>query len=82
MHLPFVPDAWIITGGTKAGVMEIVGETILDYMLQTGGTEKRITALGIASWGFVANKDVLVSPDVSRRSITNGRSIEHFHVRK
>jgi hypothetical protein len=49
----------------KAGVMEIVGETILDYMLQTGGTEKRITAVGIASWGFVANKKALVSPDVS-----------------
>lgn len=49
----------------KAGVMEIVGETILDYMMQTGGTEKRITALGVASWGFVANKKALVSPDVS-----------------
>ena len=57
-------DAWIVTGGTRAGVMEIVGETILDYMLQTGGTQKRITALGIASWGFVANKQALVSPDV------------------
>jgi hypothetical protein len=60
-------DAWIITGGMKAGVMEIVGETILDYMMQTGGTEKRITALGVASWGYVANKQVLVSPDVSSR---------------
>lgn len=58
-------DAWIVTGGMKAGVMEIVGETILDYLMQTGGTEKHITSLGIASWGFVANKKVLVSPDVS-----------------
>jgi SLOG in TRPM len=57
-----------VTGGTRAGVMEIVGETILDYMLQTGGTEKRITALGIASWGFVGNRSALVSPDV-RNSI-------------
>lgn len=45
--------------------MEIVGETILDYMMQTGGTEKRITALGIASWGYVANKQALVSKNVS-----------------
>ena len=58
-------DAWIVTGGMRTGVMEIVGETILDYMLQTGGTEKRITALGIASWGFVGNRSALVSPDVS-----------------
>jgi SLOG in TRPM len=49
----------------KAGVMEIVGETLLDYMMQTGGIEKRITSLGIASWGYVANKKALVSRDVS-----------------
>ena len=62
-------DAWIVTGGMRTGVMEIVGDAILDYMLQTGGTEKRITALGIASWGFVGNRSALVSPDVSNISI-------------
>lgn len=33
--------------------------------------KKRITALGIASWGFVGNKAALVSPDVKNFNITN-----------
>ena len=47
-----------------AGVMEIVGEAVRDYMLQTSGTDRRIIALGVASWGFVANNQALISQDV------------------
>ena len=54
-------DAWIVTGGTKSGCMEIVGEAVRDYTLQTSGQEKKIISVGIASWGLIANNDKLVS---------------------
>lgn len=47
-----------------SGVMDFVGSAVRDYMLQTGGMEKRLIALGIASWGLVANNKALISSDV------------------
>jgi hypothetical protein len=52
--------AWIITGGTKTGVMEIVGEAAREHMLQNGLVEQNIVLLGIVAWGTVANKEALV----------------------
>ncbi|KAK7482390.1 hypothetical protein BaRGS_00026409, partial [Batillaria attramentaria] len=49
--------AWIITGGTNAGVMKHVGEAVRDYGLTADG---RVTAIGIAPWGCVQNKEVLI----------------------
>ena len=56
--------AWIITGGSNAGVMEFVGEAVKEYMLTQGVIEQQIVALGIATWGIVDNKEALVDPDV------------------
>lgn len=63
VHNAFV-DAWIVTGGTNTGVMEIVGDAVHDYMLQMGVSGRRIVVLGIATWGFVANKASLVVNEV------------------
>ena len=57
--------AWIITGGTNAGVMEFVGEAVKDHMLTTGSSKQKVVALGIATWGIVDNKDALTDEDVS-----------------
>ncbi|XP_069123673.1 transient receptor potential cation channel subfamily M member-like 2 isoform X2 [Argopecten irradians] len=50
--------AWIITGGTHTGVMEIVGEGIREYIL-TYGKQKDIVCLGVPLWGIIANRDAL-----------------------
>ncbi|KAI8729643.1 transient receptor potential cation channel subfamily M member 5 [Biomphalaria glabrata] len=48
--------AWIITGGTATGVMEFVGEAVRDHMtVRSGNHEDMCVALGIATWGCVAN---------------------------
>ena len=51
--------AWIITGGTATGVMQFVGEAVRDHMITLGSNDKTVVALGIASWGCVANRSAL-----------------------
>nr|DBA32338.1 TPA: hypothetical protein GDO54_000138 [Pyxicephalus adspersus] len=51
--------AWIITGGSHAGVMKHVGEAIRDF---SGGDQDSETVLiGIATWGIVHNRKSLIS---------------------
>lgn len=49
--------AWIITGGTNAGVMKLVGEAVADDANQL---LKRLTVIGIATWGKIAKSDELI----------------------
>jgi len=51
--------AWIITGGTCAGVMKHVGEAVRDYMIKNGA-RGQVVALGIAAWGCLSNRNTLV----------------------
>ncbi|KAG8546004.1 hypothetical protein GDO81_019918 [Engystomops pustulosus] len=51
--------AWIITGGTHAGVMKHVGEAIRDFSGDQEGSE--IVLIGIATWGIVHNREYLLS---------------------
>lgn len=51
--------AWIITGGTHAGVMKHVGEAIRDF--SRGEEESEIVLIGIATWGIVHNRKSLLS---------------------
>ncbi|KAG8453087.1 hypothetical protein GDO86_004775 [Hymenochirus boettgeri] len=51
--------AWIITGGTHAGVMKHVGEAIRDF--SGGENESEIVLIGIATWGIVHNRKSLIS---------------------
>ena len=60
----FIVDAWIITGGSKSGVMEFVGDAVRDHRI-TSGKKEDVVALGIATWGMVANRLNLDGDDVS-----------------
>uniref|UniRef100_A0A8C5T733 Transient receptor potential cation channel subfamily M member 2 n=1 Tax=Malurus cyaneus samueli TaxID=2593467 RepID=A0A8C5T733_9PASS len=51
--------AWIITGGSHAGVMKQVGEAVRDFVLSCGHKEGDIVTIGIATWGTVYNRDSL-----------------------
>ena len=56
--------AWIITGGTHAGVMKHVGEAVKDFGLATS-SQNPVVAIGIAPWGCVQNRELLIDDDVS-----------------
>ncbi|XP_063813456.1 transient receptor potential cation channel subfamily M member 2-like [Pseudophryne corroboree] len=49
--------AWIITGGSHAGVMKYVGEAVRDF----SGSQQDIVLIGITSWGTVHNRKYLLS---------------------
>ncbi|XP_075705067.1 transient receptor potential cation channel subfamily M member 2-like [Rhinoderma darwinii] len=51
--------AWIITGGSHAGVMKHVGEAIRDFSGDQQGSE--IVVIGIATWGIVHKREYLLS---------------------
>ncbi|NXU57450.1 TRPM2 protein, partial [Turnix velox] len=54
--------AWIITGGSHAGVMKQVGEAVRDFILSCSRKEREIVTIGIATWGTVYNRDSLICP--------------------
>ncbi|KAL9966190.1 hypothetical protein ACROYT_G024228 [Oculina patagonica] len=54
-------SAWIITGGTNAGVMKHVGEAVKEQAI-TFGSEDKVNVIGIATWGIVDRKDSLIAP--------------------
>ncbi|NWH41682.1 TRPM2 protein, partial [Chloropsis hardwickii] len=54
--------AWIITGGSHAGVMKQVGEAVRDFILSCSHKEGEIVTIGIATWGTVYNRESLVCP--------------------
>ncbi|XP_072117252.1 transient receptor potential cation channel subfamily M member 2 [Mobula birostris] len=55
--------AWIITGGSYAGVMKYVGEAVRHCNMTSSHKEKQIVAIGIASWGIVHNRESLVDAE-------------------
>ncbi|NXV22823.1 TRPM2 protein, partial [Cepphus grylle] len=54
--------AWIITGGSHAGVMKQVGEAVRDFVLSCSHKEGEIVTIGIATWGTVYNRESLICP--------------------
>ncbi|RVE58090.1 hypothetical protein OJAV_G00205850 [Oryzias javanicus] len=54
--------AWIITGGTNAGVMKHVGQAVRDYAL-SNSMQGQIVAIGVATWGVIHNREALISQD-------------------
>ncbi|XP_064875857.1 transient receptor potential cation channel subfamily M member 2 isoform X2 [Oncorhynchus nerka] len=52
--------AWIITGGTHAGVMKHVGQAVREHVLSSGSMEGQIVAIGVATWGAIHNRRPLV----------------------
>ncbi|CAB1430717.1 unnamed protein product [Pleuronectes platessa] len=55
--------AWIITGGTHAGVMKHVGQAVRDHALSSSSTHGQIVAIGVATWGVIHNRDALVNSE-------------------
>nr|XP_014345762.1 PREDICTED: transient receptor potential cation channel subfamily M member 2 [Latimeria chalumnae] len=55
--------AWIITGGSNAGVMKHVGKAIRDYTMGSCSKDGKIVAIGIATWGTVYNRESLLSKE-------------------
>uniref|UniRef100_A0AAY4EJ95 Transient receptor potential cation channel subfamily M member 2 n=1 Tax=Denticeps clupeoides TaxID=299321 RepID=A0AAY4EJ95_9TELE len=54
--------AWIITGGTHAGVMKHVGAALREYTLSSS-IDASIVAIGVATWGILHNRECLINPD-------------------
>lgn len=59
------PGAWIITGGSHAGVMKQVGEAVRDFTLSSSHNEGEVVTVGVATWGTVHNREDLIHPSVS-----------------
>lgn len=55
--------AWIITGGTHAGVMKHVGQAVRDHSLSSS-MQGKIVTIGVATWGIIHNRDALVDSQV------------------
>ncbi|CAH2306513.1 transient receptor potential cation channel subfamily M member 2 isoform X1, partial [Pelobates cultripes] len=53
--------AWIITGGSHAGVMKQVGEAVRDFCMGSSNKDNDIVTIGIATWGIVHNRKSLIS---------------------
>ncbi|XP_041364289.1 transient receptor potential cation channel subfamily M member 2-like [Gigantopelta aegis] len=58
-HAATSTGAWIITGGTATGIMQIVGEVIHEYTTANDVQDQKLVALGIATWGIISNKQAL-----------------------
>ncbi|XP_069496552.1 transient receptor potential cation channel subfamily M member 2-like isoform X2 [Ambystoma mexicanum] len=60
--------AWIITGGTHAGVMKHVGEAARDFTRTSSSSymHREIVVLGVAPWGAVHNADLLSNKEGDR----------------
>ncbi|XP_077304778.1 transient receptor potential cation channel subfamily M member 2 [Lithobates pipiens] len=53
--------AWIITGGSHAGVMKQVGEAVRDFCVGNSNKNNKVVTIGIATWGIVHNRNSLIS---------------------
>lgn len=55
--------AWIVTGGLHTGIGRHVGVAVRDHqMASTGGS--KVVAMGVAPWGVVRNREMLINPKV------------------
>jgi len=59
-----------VTGGTHAGVMKYVGEAVRNHII-AHGSSKPIATIGIASWGCISNRELLVRNEVCTSSHCN-----------
>ncbi|XP_060577769.1 transient receptor potential cation channel subfamily M member-like 2 isoform X4 [Ruditapes philippinarum] len=59
MKTALTTGAWIVTGGTHAGVMKHVGEAVKDFGVAST-SKNPVISIGIAPWGCIQNKEVLI----------------------
>lgn len=55
--------AWIVTGGLHTGIGRHVGVAVRDHQTASTGGSK-VVAMGVAPWGVVRNRDLLINPKV------------------
>eukprot|EP00053_Salpingoeca_punica_P025338 m.16890 g.16890 ORF g.16890 m.16890 type:complete len:1448 (+) comp7747_c0_seq1:367-4710(+) len=67
-------DAWVITGGTHAGVMKLTGEIMNDMP-----ADSRPPLIGIATWGILENRDTLCGRRDVTYSSNKSTSLDHNH---
>ncbi|XP_061820430.2 transient receptor potential cation channel subfamily M member 7 isoform X2 [Nerophis lumbriciformis] len=53
--------AWILTGGVNTGVAKHVGDALKEHCSRSS---KKICTIGIASWGFIENRNDLIGRDI------------------
>ncbi|XP_053372803.1 transient receptor potential cation channel subfamily M member-like 2 [Mercenaria mercenaria] len=59
MKTALTTGAWIVTGGTHAGVMKHVGEAVKDFGVAST-SKNPVISIGIAPWGCIQNKKALI----------------------
>ncbi|XP_052253945.1 transient receptor potential cation channel subfamily M member-like 2 isoform X3 [Dreissena polymorpha] len=59
MKTALTTGAWIVTGGTHAGVMKHVGEAVKDFGIAST-SKNPIISIGIAPWGCIQNRESLI----------------------
>ena len=60
-------NAWVLTGGTNTGVMQLAGEAVRDgqFLVNEGSSMKRgLKCIGICPWGYIHNTKALVNDQV------------------
>lgn len=77
----FVTGTWIITGGRKSGVMELVRGAVNDHNF---GRECKndIVVLGVAPWGCVANRQALKKEEVEATFCSEKKFLGHAQKHK
>ncbi|CAH8524052.1 unnamed protein product [Heterobilharzia americana] len=57
--------AWIVTSGLNLGIVRVVGDALQDQSLyfDKWKTSGSLRCLGIAPWGYVLNREALISED-------------------
>ncbi|XP_063716344.1 transient receptor potential cation channel subfamily M member-like 2 isoform X3 [Symsagittifera roscoffensis] len=63
MKVAVSTGAWIVTGGSNAGIMKLCGEAVHDYILAHGEKDNSLVTIGVATWGVITNRHTLVSKD-------------------
>lgn len=66
--------AWIMTGGTNTGVMRHVGEAVRGHTVMSRGAQlkdntQQVHLIGIATWGIVDHRKILVGCGVLSNDI-------------
>ena len=66
--------------------MQFVGEAVRDHMITLGSNDKSVVALGIASWGCVANRAALdgegVKYELNPISLRKAKIVYNFGLYK
>ena len=58
-------NAWVVTGGTNTGVMQLAGEAVRDgqFLVNEGSSSMKrgLKCIGICPWGYIHNTNALVN---------------------